>query len=108
MSDAEVITTGLVAMWFFRGHFEAARALLSTPRYMPHMLSRSRLNRRCHRLTDLFVRLFDLLGYTWKQLNTESVYVIDRFPIAVCDNYRIPRAKLYQHEEYRGYMASKK
>ena len=108
MSDAEVMTTGLVAMLFFRGNFEAARALLSTPRYMPHMLSRSRLNRRLHRLTDLFVMLFDLLGYTWKQLNTGSVYAIDSFPIAVCDNYRIPRAKLYQHEEYRGCIASKK
>jgi hypothetical protein len=32
------------------------------PRYMPHMLSRSRLNRRLHRLTDLFVMLFDLLA----------------------------------------------
>jgi hypothetical protein len=87
MSDAALITMGLVAMLFFRGNFEAARALLSTPRYMPHMLSRSRVNRRLHRLTDLFVMLFDLLGYTWKQLNTESVYVIDSFPIAVCDNY---------------------
>jgi hypothetical protein len=62
MSDAEVITTGFVAMLFFRGNFEAARALLGTPRYMPHMLSRSRLNRRLHRLTDLFLMLFDLLG----------------------------------------------
>jgi hypothetical protein len=31
MSDAEVITTGLVAMMFLRGNFEAARALLSMP-----------------------------------------------------------------------------
>jgi DDE family transposase len=108
MSDAEVITTGLVAMLFFRGNFEAARALLSAPRYIPHMLSRSRLNRRLHRLTDLFLTLFDLLGYTWTQLNTESVHVIDSFPVGVCDNYRIPQAKLYQHEEYRGYIASKK
>ena len=60
MSDAEVITTGLVAMWFFRGNCEAARALLSMPRYVPHRLSRSRLNRRLHRLTDLFLMLFDL------------------------------------------------
>jgi hypothetical protein len=29
MSDAEVLTTGLVAMWFLRGNFEAARMLLS-------------------------------------------------------------------------------
>jgi hypothetical protein len=60
MSDAEVITTGLVALLFFRGTFAAARALLSTPRYMPHRLSRSRVNRRLHRLTDLFVMLFAL------------------------------------------------
>jgi hypothetical protein len=60
MSDAEVITTGVVAMWFFRGNCEAARALLSTPRYMPHMLSRSRVNRRLHRLTDFFLMLCDL------------------------------------------------
>jgi hypothetical protein len=59
MSDAEVITTGVGAMWFFRGNFAAARALLSMPRYRPHMLSRSRLNRRLPRLTDLFVRPFD-------------------------------------------------
>ena len=108
MSDAEVITTGLVAMLFCRGNFEAARALLRTPRFMPHRLSRRRLNRRLHRLTDLFLRLFDLLGNTWTQLNTESIYVIDSSPVGVCDNYRIPQAKLYQHEEYRGYIASKK
>jgi hypothetical protein len=108
MNDAEVITTGLVAMLFFRGNFEAARALLSTPRYVPHMLSRSRVNRRLHRLTDLFLMLFDLLGCTWKQLNTESIYILDSFPISACDNYRIPRAKLYQNKEYRGYTASKK
>jgi hypothetical protein len=86
MSDAEVITTGLVAMLFFRGHFEAARALLCTPGYMPHMLSRSRLTRRLHRLTELFVMLFELLGYTWQQLNTESVYVIASFPVVAGDN----------------------
>jgi hypothetical protein len=108
MSDAEVITTALVAMLFFRGNFEAARTLLRSPWYMPHMLSRSRLHRRLHRLMDLFMMLFDLLGYTWKQLNTASVYVIDSFPVVVCDHDRIPRAKLYQHREYRGCMASKK
>jgi hypothetical protein len=93
ISDAEVITTGLVAIWFFRGKFEAARALLSMPRYLPHPLSRSRVNRRLHRLTDLFLMLFDLFGCTWKPLNPESIYVIDRFPVAVCDHDRIPRAK---------------
>jgi Transposase DDE domain len=107
MSDAEVITTAFVAMLFFRGNFEAARSLLRAAWYMPHRLSRSRLNRRLHRLNDLFVTLFERLGHTWKHLNTESVYILASFPIAACDNYRIPRAKLSRNEVYRGYIASK-
>jgi hypothetical protein len=108
MSDAEVVTTAFVAMLFFRGNVEAARALLSVPRYMPHRLSRRRVNRRLHRLTDLFVRLFDLFGCTWKQLNAESIDVIDSFPMAACDHDRIPRVNLYRDKDYRGCMASKK
>lgn len=48
------------------------------------------------------------LGETWKQLNEKSVYIIDSYPIAVCDNYRIKRSKIYQGEDFRGYIASKK
>ena len=108
MTDAEIMTTALVAMLFFGGNFEHARALLGTSPYMPTMLSRSRFNRRLHRIEELFVTLFDLLGQTWKDLNVESVYIIDSFPVTVCDNYRIPRARIYQEEAYRGYIASKK
>jgi Transposase DDE domain len=106
--DAEVITTAWVAMLFFRGNFESARALLSSPHSIPPRLNRSRLNRRLHRLKELLVTLFELLGQPWKDLTTESIYVIESFPIPVCDNYRIPRAKLYQQEDDRGYIASKK
>jgi hypothetical protein len=81
---------------------------LSAPPYIPPMLSRSRFNRRLPRLTQLFLPLFTLFGHTWKQLNTASVSIIDRFPVAVCDNYRLPRATLSHHEAYRGYIASKK
>jgi hypothetical protein len=100
--DAEVITTALVAMLFFRGNFASARILLSGPQYIPHMLSRSRLNRRLHRLKELFVTLCELLGQRWTHLTTESISIIDSFPIPVCDNSRIPRAKLYQQKEDRG------
>ncbi len=34
--------------------------------------------------------------------------MIDSLPIAVCDNIRIPRAKIYSKEDFRGYQASKK
>ena len=54
LSDAEVLTPGLVALWCFRGHVEAARARLRRPRSMPHRLSRSRVSRRLPRLTARF------------------------------------------------------
>jgi hypothetical protein len=34
--------------------------------------------------------------------------VIDSLPIAVCDNIRIRRSKIYSDENFRGYQASKK
>jgi hypothetical protein len=71
------------------------------------MLSKSRFNRRLH-IADLFLTLFLRLGETWKELNEKSVYVIDSYPISVCDNYRIRRSKIYQGEDWRGYIASKK
>ncbi len=108
MNDAEVMTTALVAALFFRGNHESARAMLKQHGYIPHMLSKSRFSRRLHRMKDIFVILFDLLGQTWKTLNVDSIYVIDSFPIAVCDNIRIRRSKIYGDEKYRGYKASKK
>src|SRR5512135_1416742 len=108
MSDAEVITTALVAALYFRGNFESARVLLREQAYIPHMLSKSRFLRRLQRIRPLLLTLFSALGETWKELNRESIYVLDTFPIPVCDNYRIPRAKVYHTEDYRGYQASKK
>jgi hypothetical protein len=108
MTDAEVMTTALVALLFFGGNFEHARALLGTGHYIPTMLSRSRLNRRLYQLQYLFAIFFDPLGQMWKELHGESVYIIDSIPVAVCDNYRIPHAHIYPQEAYRGYLASKK
>lgn len=52
--------------------------------------------------------MFGVLGQTFKELNTDSIYAIDTLPIAVCDNIRISRSQLYQGEAYRGYQSSKK
>ena len=108
MNDAEIMTTAFVASLFFRGNHESARAMLQQHGYIPHMLSKSRFSRRLHRIKDIFVILFNLLGQTWKTLNTDAIYVIDSFPIAVCDNIRIRRSKIYSNENFRGYQASKK
>jgi len=108
MSDAEVMTTAISAGVFFRGNFESARKYLKANGMIPTMLSKSRFNRRLHRIRDLFLTLFSTLGETWKGLNSESIYSVDSFPIPACDNYRIRRCKLYQNKIYRGYIASKR
>ncbi len=102
------MTTAIVAMLYFRGDFRLASQYLCEHGYIPNMLSRSRFNRRLHRIAELFLTLFPRLGRHWKNPNERSVYVIDSYPIVVCDNYRIPRSKIYQGEDFRGYFASKK
>src|SRR5947209_19824954 len=84
-SDAEVVTTAIVAMLFFGGNFERARSFLHSSGMMPRMLSRSRLSRRLSRLSGLIDVVFHQLGLTLKELNLESRYSLDSFPVAMCD-----------------------
>ncbi len=107
MSDAEIMTTSIVAAAFFAGNMEKSRCFLKEQGYIPNMLEKSRFNRRQHRIAELFLTVFELLGSLWKELNENSVYVLDSFPVAACDNYRIQRSRRYSGEEWRGYQASK-
>ena len=50
MSDAEVITTALVAARYFAGNQQTACCVLKTLRYIPNMLGHSRFNQRLHRI----------------------------------------------------------
>jgi hypothetical protein len=108
LSDAEVMTVALVAALYFGGNFVNAGEMLSEHGYLPLMLSRSRFNRRLHRVKHFLLSLFALVGEHFKAINEESVYILDTFPIAACDNYRIPRSKRYRGESYRGYQPSKR
>ena len=108
MSDAEVLTTALVAMLYCSGNYAQARRWLGVPNYIPRMLSKSQFSRRLNRLQPLLVPLFRLLGEQFKVDNSDQLYAIDSFPVAVCDNYRIKRCRIYNTECYRGYIASKK
>lgn len=51
---------------------------------------------------------FEILRQAFKQQNHNAIYLIDTFPIPVCDNIRITRAKVYQGESFRGYTHSKR
>src|SRR5688572_12992848 len=108
MSDAEVLTTALVAMLYFGGNYSLARRWLGVPHYIPRMLSKGQFSRRLNRLQPYLLPLFHSLAEGFKALNGAQIYAIDSFPVAVCDNYRIRRCRIYRQEGYRGYIASKK
>jgi hypothetical protein len=108
MSDAEVITTALVAARFFGGNHHAAQQYLKEHGLMPKMLDKSRFNRRLHRLFLPLLDVFDYLGTVLKAINSTTEYLLDSFPIPICDNIRISRVRLVRSEDYRGYIASKR
>ena len=108
MSDAEVMTTAIVAALFFGGNFTTASDFLKTHRYIPNMLSKSRFNRRLHRIKPMFITLLKILGNCFIELNENKLYAIDTMPIVACDNIRIRRSKIYTDEAFRGYQASKR
>lgn len=113
LSTAEVMSVALLAAAFFGGNVEASRSFLDEYGYIEKAISKSRFNRRLHAIdSSLWLQLFDLLAEVFKQNNPDQSYVVDSLPVAVCDNIRIRRSKLYPLQEhgeaFRGYIASKR
>ncbi len=108
VTDAEVITIAITAMLHFGGNFEKSRLILTQLGLVRRLLSRSRFSRRMNRLADLIQKLFHQLGSVLKDLHWESRYLLDSFPVPVCDNIRINRCRIVGSELYRGKCASKK
>lgn len=52
--------------------------------------------------------LFHQIGMIIKEISNSTEYLLDSFPVPMCDNIRIFQVRLIQSEEYRGYIASKK
>ena len=63
---------------------------------------------RLNRLQPLVMPFFRLLAEQFKARNDDKIYALDTFPVAVCDNYRIKRCRIYTEERYRGKIASKR
>ena len=59
MNDAEIMTTAGIASLFFRGNQESARSRLQPYGDIPHMLRKSRLSRRLHRMKEICSIFFD-------------------------------------------------
>ena len=66
LNDAEVMTIALVAASCFQGRHDLARFMLAQHGYIPGRISKSRFNRRLHRLKETVasVARLDSLRYT--------------------------------------------
>lgn len=106
MTDAEVLTTALMAAHCFGGNVEHARRFMRETNLMPQMLSRSRLNRRLHAMAELAYTLFHQLGAALKEMSISTKYLLDSFPVAVCHNIRIKRCRLLKGAQFRGKSAA--
>lgn len=106
VSDSEVITTAIISSLYFGGHQERSRHFMKMTGFIPRMLDKSRFNSRLHLLRELIYNLFMQVGYYFKYISCELSYVLDSFPVAVCDNIRISRCRLLQGEQWRGKHSS--
>lgn len=106
VSDSEIITTAIVSSLYFGGHQDKARQFMKMTGLVPNMLDKSRFNRRLHALAELIYSLFMQIGYYFKYISCQMSYVLDSFPVAVCDNIRISNCKLLQGRQWRGKQSS--
>ena len=111
-SSAEVMTVPLVAALFYGGNHALTRCFLHQHGYTRTTLSASRFCRRLAALpSSVWEMVFGVLSQVFVEHNTSGISAIDSYPILVCQNVRIHRCRLFdvhQHEDLRGYQASKK
>jgi hypothetical protein len=107
LTDAELMTTALMAARYFYGNLTTALSYMHQHHGFAK-IDKSGYNRHLHRLEGQLTAVFLGLGQALKQLNTSSSYLIDSFPVAVCKNIRIPRCRILQGKAYHGYNASKR
>jgi len=109
MKDSEVITTAIVAGIYFNGNFQKTLTFFEDYPHFEYVLSKSRFSRRLSKLGSTLSKIMDIIMEYNKNRSKNKEFMIDSFPIAVCDNFRIPRCKIYlDHDLYRGYVSSKR
>ena len=107
-SDAEIITTAIVAARYFGCNMTKGRIYMRSHHGID-FIDKSGFNRRLHGLEQRMISLFYSLGQLIKEINCDSRYIIDSFPVRVCHNIRIPNCKILKNRKlYRGKNASKR
>ena len=106
VSDSEIILTAIVSSTSFYGNHSSAIKFMKQYGFIPNMLDKSRFNRRLHKIGKLLYELFEIVSSYYKDLCCELHYIIDSFPVAVCNNMRIANCKILKDQKWRGFTAS--
>jgi hypothetical protein len=108
MTHAEVMTFAIIAALYFQGNFARTRLFSQSHCYFQTVISRSKINKKIHLIPDeLWIQAFHVVrNVNCSPDNRE--FIIDSFPVLVCQNARTWRCKLFPQKNYHGYCSSKK
>ena len=108
MTHAEIITFVMISALYYRCNYAITRKVIAHCRYFSRPISHSRLIRRVHLLPQYVWEVMFVICKSALKVNRSKHFIIDSFPVAVCQNNKIFRCKLVKAKHYRGYTASKK
>ncbi len=75
---------------------------------MPAMLSKSQFSRRLGGIPEqVWTGLLRRLAEPFHEADSLKIYLMDSFPVHVCRNIRMKRCKIYQDEQFWGYVSSR-
>lgn len=109
MTDAEVMTTFILAHTDFYGNLEKTRAFLYEHGYVPRMLEKSRFCRRLHRLDRrTWHKLIQYAALRGAVFGLPNEFIIDSFPVRVCQHIRMHRSRLFPEDKFKGFNACRR
>lgn len=109
MTDAELMTTFIVAHTDFYGNIDKARIFFLEHGYIPSMLEKSRFCRRLHSFDDsIWQKLIAYAATKGSIFGMPNEFIVDSFPVRVCQNIRMHRSHLFQEPNFVGYNACRK
>ena len=108
MTSAEVITFVVISALYYQCDYKIARLVCQHCRLFSSLISHSRIVRRIHKIPEsIWIMIFSICREFVIKPSAHE-YVVDSFPVAVCQNYKRMRCKLFQGKKFHGYTASKK
>jgi Transposase DDE domain len=108
MTHAEIMTFGMTAALYFGGNFAKTRLFFLSHHYFNNVISKSKINKKLHYIPyEIWMQVFYIFR-TVTSCPQASEFIVDSFPVPVCQNARTWRCRLFSQKTHHGYCASKK